>query len=35
MAGKKAKGRDILRTVKGTDGTQDIARLWLIYSGGA
>jgi tetratricopeptide (TPR) repeat protein len=35
MASKKAKGRDILRTVKGTDGTQDIARLWLINSGGA
>lgn len=33
MAGKKPKGRDILRAVKGTDGTQDIARLWLIYSG--
>jgi hypothetical protein len=35
MANKKAKGRDILRTVKGSDGTQEIARLWLIYSGGA
>ena len=35
MSGKKAKGRDLLRTVKGTDGTQDVARLWLIYSGGA
>jgi tetratricopeptide (TPR) repeat protein len=35
MANKKAKGRDILRSVKGTDGTQDVARLWLIYSGGA
>jgi hypothetical protein len=35
MAGKKPKGRDILRTVKGTDGTQDVARLWLIYSGTA
>jgi hypothetical protein len=35
MANKKAKGRDVLRTVRGTDGTQDVARLWLIYSGGA
>jgi hypothetical protein len=34
QAGKKQKGRDVLRTVKGSDGTQDIARLWLIYSGG-
>jgi hypothetical protein len=35
LAGKKPKGRDILRSVKGSDGTQDIARLWLIYSGAA
>jgi hypothetical protein len=35
IAGKKQRGREILRTVKGTDGTADIARLWLIYSGGA
>jgi len=33
IAGKKPKGRDILRTVKGTDGTQDVARLWLLYIG--
>jgi hypothetical protein len=35
IAGKKQKGREYLRSVKGTDGTADIARLWLIYSGGA
>jgi Tfp pilus assembly protein PilF len=33
IAGKKQKGRDLLRTVKGADGTQDVARLWLIQSG--
>lgn len=32
LAGKKAKGKDLLRTIKGTDGTQDVARLWIIYA---
>jgi hypothetical protein len=35
MAGKKPKGREVLRSVKGNDGTQDVARLWLIQSGTA
>lgn len=35
LAGKKPKGREVLRSVKGSDGTQDVARLWLIQSGTA
>lgn len=35
LAGKKAKGKDILRTIKGADGTQDVARLWMIYAAAA
>ena len=34
QAGKKNRGREILRTVRGADGTQDVARLWMILSGG-
>ena len=33
LAGKKPKGREVLRSVKGADGTQEIARMWLIQSG--
>lgn len=35
MAGKKGKARDILRSVRGTDGTADLAHMWLIYMGNA
>ena len=35
LAGKKAKGKDILRTIRGADGTQDVARLWMIYAAAA
>lgn len=34
QAGRKNKGRDLLRAVRGNDGTADVARLWLIYTGG-
>ena len=29
-AGQKAKGVQTLRTVQGSDGTADIARLWIL-----
>jgi len=32
LAGKKTKGRDVLRSIKGSDGTQYVARLWMIYA---
>jgi tetratricopeptide (TPR) repeat protein len=32
-AGQKAKAIEVFRTVKGTDGTGDLARLWVIQSG--
>jgi len=32
MAGKKAKAQQTLRSVTGSDGTADIARLWIIQS---
>ena len=37
LAGKKAKAQQTLRSVGGTDGTADLARLWIIQSnqGGA
>jgi hypothetical protein len=31
-AGQKAKGVQTLRDVKGTDGTADIARLWVLLA---
>jgi len=33
MAGQKAKAVEVFRTVKGTDGTSDLAHLWIIQSG--
>jgi tetratricopeptide (TPR) repeat protein len=33
QAGKKAKGVQVLRSVQGTDGTADIARLWATMNG--
>jgi hypothetical protein len=33
MAGQKAKAVEVFRTVKGTDGTADLAHLWIIHSG--
>lgn len=35
MAGQKAKAVETFKSVKGTDGTADIARLWLIQGGRA
>jgi len=35
QAGQKAKAREVLKTVRGTDGTQDLARLWLVAIGSA
>lgn len=32
LADKKIKGHDVLRSIKGSDGTQDVARLWMIYA---
>jgi hypothetical protein len=32
LAGQKAKAIETLRTVKGTDGTAEIARLWMLYA---
>lgn len=32
QAGRKVKGAQILKTVQGTDGTAEIARLWLIQA---
>jgi tetratricopeptide (TPR) repeat protein len=34
QAGKKAKGVQTLRTVQGSDGTADVARLWATYANG-
>lgn len=31
MAGQKDKARQVLKSVKGTDGAADLARLWLIH----
>jgi TolA-binding protein len=33
MAGQKAKAVEVFRSVKGTDGTADLAHLWIIQSG--
>jgi TolA-binding protein len=33
MAGQKAKAAEVFKSVKGTDGTGDLARLWAIQSG--
>ena len=32
QAGQKAKGIQMLKTVQGTDGVADLARLWIIFS---
>ena len=32
QSGQKAKGVQILKTVQGTDGTQDLANLWAIFA---
>jgi tetratricopeptide (TPR) repeat protein len=32
LAGQKAKAIETLRTVKGTDGAAEIARLWVLYA---
>lgn len=32
LAGQKAKGQPLLKSVKGTDGTSDIAHLWYLYA---
>lgn len=32
QAGKKANAIKVLKTVKGTDGTADLARYWIIYA---
>jgi hypothetical protein len=32
MAGNKAKGTQVLRTVQGNDGSADVARLWVLQS---
>ena len=32
MAGQKAKGVQVLKGVQGTDGTQDLANLWIIFA---
>jgi hypothetical protein len=33
-AGKKAKGLEVLKSVKGADGSADLAALWILKSGG-
>ncbi len=33
QAGQKAKAQQILQTVRGNDGTADLARLWLLQAG--
>jgi hypothetical protein len=33
LAGQKSKAVDVFKTVKGADGTADLARLWIIQSG--
>jgi hypothetical protein len=33
-AGQKARGAQTLKSVQGTDGTADIARLWALYARG-
>ncbi len=35
LVGNKAKAIDVFKTVRGTDGTADLARLWLIRAGRA
>jgi hypothetical protein len=32
LAGQKAKGMQVLKTVQGSDGTADLARLWLLQA---
>lgn len=32
LAGNKQKGVEMLRTVKGSDGTAELARLWMLYA---
>ena len=32
MAGQKAKGVQVLKSVQGADGTQDLANLWVIFA---
>ncbi len=32
QAGQKSKGTQVLKTVQGTDGTQDLANLWVIFA---
>ena len=32
MAGQKAKAQQMLKTVQGTDGTADLARLWSLHA---
>ncbi len=32
QSGQKAKGVQVLKTVQGTDGTQDLANLWAIFA---
>jgi hypothetical protein len=32
QAGKKSAGIKALKAVKGTDGTADLARYWIIYA---
>ena len=32
QAGQKAKAAQVLKTVKGTDGTQDLASLWVLFA---
>ncbi|MEQ1517232.1 MAG: hypothetical protein ABL931_12170 [Usitatibacteraceae bacterium] len=32
QAGQKAKGAQVLKTVQGSDGTQDLANLWVIFA---
>ena len=32
QAGQKAKGAQVLKTVQGTDGTKDLANLWVLFA---
>jgi hypothetical protein len=32
QSGQKAKGAQVLKTVQGTDGAQDLANLWVIFA---
>ena len=32
LASQKSKGVETLRTVKGNDGTAELARLWVLYA---